>query len=121
VVVRYDTPLQLTGKVRRGTLIVRMLGAHTPVARLPKRAEVFRVVRSRLIALETVGEDRFLRAAMKPLPKYHTRVSIFVIAIRWPLTSEDAGNVEVRGREDGQWQQGTRSNNVRKRQVWTAV
>ena len=103
VVICYDTPLQLAGEVRRGTLIVGVLSAHTPVARLPKRAEVFGVVRPQLIALETVGKDRFLRVAMKPLSEYSAHIGVFIIAIGWSLTSEDAGNVEVRGREDGRW------------------
>jgi len=50
---------------------------------------------------------------MKPLSEYSVRIGIFVIAIRWPLTSEDAGNVEARGREDGRWRQRTCLNNVR--------
>jgi len=87
-----------------------VLSAHAPAARLPKRAEVFRVVRPQLIALETIGEDGFLRAATKPLPEYSARVGIFV---GWPLTSEDAGNVEARGREDGRWRWRTCSNNMR--------
>jgi len=82
---------------------VGVLSAHTPATRLSKRAEVFGVVRPRLIALETVGEDGVLRAATKPFSEYSARISIFVTAIGWPLTSEDAGNVEARGREDSRW------------------
>jgi len=90
-----------------------VLSAHAPAARLPKRAEVFGVVRPRLIALEITREDRFLRAATKPLSKYSARVGVFVIAIRWSLTSEDMGNVEARGRENGRWRQGTYLKHVR--------
>ena len=78
-----------------------MLSTHAPMACLPERTKVFRVVRSRLIALETVGEDGFLRAATKPLSKYSMCVGVFVITIGWSLTSEDAGDVEARGRENG--------------------
>ena len=70
------------------------------------------MVRSQLIALETIGEDGFLRAMTKPLPEYCVCIGIFVIAVGWPLTSKDTGNMEVRGREDGRWRQGTCSNNV---------
>jgi len=93
---------------------VGMLSTHTPVARLPKRAEVFGVVRSQFIALETIGENGFLRVAMKPLPEYSACISIFVIVVRWPLTSEDAGDVEARGREDGRWRRRTCLNKARK-------
>jgi len=82
---------------------VRMLSTHAPVARLPKRAEVFGVVRSRFVALETIRKNGFLRAATKPLPEYSVCIGIFIIAIGWPLTSEDVGDVEARGREDGRW------------------
>jgi len=91
-----------------------VLSAHIPAAHLPKRAEVFGMVGSRLIALEAVGEDGFLRAATKPLSEYSARISIFVIAVGWPLTSKDVGNVKVRGREDGRWQRRACSNKVRK-------
>jgi len=80
-----------------------VLSTYAPVACLPKRTEVFGMIRSRLIALETVGEDRFLRAAMEPLSKYGACVSIFVIAIGWSLTSKDAGDVDTRGGEYGGW------------------
>ena len=72
------------------------------------------MVRFQLVALKTVGEDRFLRAATKPLPEYSAHVSIFVVAVRWPLTSEDMGNMEARGREDSWWRWGMCSNKVRK-------
>ena len=112
MVIRYDTPLQLAGEVRGGTHIVGVLSAHTPATRLPQRTEVFRVVRSRLVALETIREDGFLRATTKPLPKYGARIGIFVIAIGWSLTSKDAGNVEARRRKDGGWRWGTCPNNM---------
>ena len=80
-----------------------MLSAHAPATHLPKGAKIFGMVRSRLIALETIGEDGFLRAVTKPLPKYSTRVSAFAIAVGWSLTSEDMGNMEARGREDSRW------------------
>jgi len=83
---------------------VGVLSAHTPATYLPKRAEVFGMIRPRLIALETVGEDRFLRAMTKPLPEYSACISTFITTVRWPLTSENVGNVEARGREDGRWQ-----------------
>jgi len=56
----------------------------------------------RLIALETVGEDGLLRATIKPLPEYSACVGTFTIAVGWSLTSEDAGNMEMGRREDGQ-------------------
>ena len=80
-----------------------MLSAHTPAACLPQGAKIFGMVGLQLIALETVGEDRLLRAVTKPLPKNSASVGIFVIAVGWPLTSEDAGNVETGRREDGWW------------------
>ena len=80
-----------------------VLSAHAPVARLPQGAEFFGMVGSRLIALETIGKDRFLRAATKPLSKYSACVSIFIIAIGWPLASKDMGDMEARGRENSRW------------------
>jgi len=103
MVIRYDTPLQLASEVRRGTLIVGVLGTHAPSARLPKRAEFLKMVGSQFVAFEAVGEDGFLGVATKPLPKYSMRVGIFVVTVGWPLTSKDAGNMEARGRKDGRW------------------
>ena len=80
-----------------------MLSTHAPAARLPKGTEVFGVVRSRFIAFETIGENRFLRAATKPLSEYSACIGIFVIVVGRPLTSKDAGDVEARGREDSGW------------------
>ena len=80
-----------------------MLSTHAPAARLPKGAEFFGMVGSRLIALETIGEDGFLRAVTKPLPEYSMCVGIFITAVGWPLASEDAGDVEAREREDSRW------------------
>ena len=91
-----------------------VLSTHAPAAHLPKRAKVFGVIGSRLIALETVGEDGFLRAVTKSLPKYNMRVGIFTITVGWSLASEDMGNVETRGREDGGWRWRVCSNKVRK-------
>jgi len=72
-----------------------MLSAHTPAARLPKRTEVLGMVGSRLIALETVGEDRFLRTTTKPLPEYGASVGIIVLIVGQPLTGKDVGNMDV--------------------------
>jgi len=114
MVIRYNTPLQLTSKVKGGTLIVGVLSTHAPAARLPKRAKVFGVIGSQLIALETVGEDGFLRVVTKSLPKYSMHVGIFAITVGWSLASKDTGNVETRGREDGRWRRRVCSNKVRK-------
>ena len=80
---------------------MRMLSAHTPATHLPQRAEVFGMIRPRLIALETVGENGFLRATTKPLPEYSICIGVFITTVGWSLTSEDAGDVEARGRENG--------------------
>ena len=45
VVICYDTPLQLAGEVRRGTLIMRVLSAHAPLTSLPQRTQVLGVIR----------------------------------------------------------------------------
>jgi len=68
VVVYYDTPLYLAGKVRGGTLIVGMLGAHAPTTRLPEGTKIFGMIGSQLIALEAIWENGLRRAAMEPLP-----------------------------------------------------
>ena len=73
------------------------------------------MVRPQLIALETVGEDGFLRATTKSLSKYSMHIGVFVIAVRWSLTSEDAGDVKARGREDSRWRHRTCPNNMRKK------
>ena len=115
MVVSYHALSQFASEVRRGTLIVRVLGAHAPTAHLPKRAELFRVVGSRFIALETIREDRFLRAVTKPLPKYSVRVSAFVVTVRWSLTGEDVGNIEAGRGEDSGRRRGTRSEEMGKK------
>ena len=98
-----------------------MLGTHTPAACLPKGAEIFGMVGSRLVALETIGEDGFLRAATKPLPKHSTRVGVFIAAIGWPLTSKDTGDMKARGREDSGRQRGTCPNEVREEMCYDPV
>jgi len=80
-----------------------MLGTHAPATRLPKRAEVFGMIGSRLIALEAIREDGFLGAATKPLPEYSAHVGIFITVVGWSLTSKDMGDVEARRRENGRW------------------
>ena len=68
MVVRYDALLCLAGEVRGGTLIVGVLGAHAPATRLPEGTKVFGMIRSRLIALEAIQEDRLFGAVTEPLP-----------------------------------------------------
>ena len=64
------------------------------------------MVGPRLVALETIREDRLLWAATEPLPQYCAGVGVFVFAVRWPLTGKDAGNMEARGREYRGWRWG---------------
>ena len=73
------------------------------------------MIRSRLVALETVGEDGFLRAVTKPLPEYSMHVGVFIIAVGWPLTSEDAGNMDARRGEYGGRRRGTHSKEMGKK------
>jgi len=103
VVVCYNAPLQLTGEVRRGTLIMRVLSAHAPPTSLPQRTQVLGVIGTRLVALEAIRKDRFLRMTVESLPKYGASVSIIVLVVSWPLTGENVGNVDTGGGEYGGW------------------
>jgi len=68
VVVHYDALLYLAGEVRGRTLIVGVLGAHTPATCLPEGTKVLRMIGFRLIALEAIWEDRLFGAVTESLP-----------------------------------------------------
>jgi len=72
------------------------------------------MVRVRLVTPKAVGEDGLLRATTKSLPKHCACVCIFIIAVRWPLTSKNAGNVGARRRENGRWRRRACSKEVGK-------
>ena len=83
-----------------------VLSAHTPATRLPQRAQVLGMVRSRLVAFEAIGEDRLLWAMTKSLPQHFASVSVFALIIWWSLAREDTGNMNGMGREYRRWRWG---------------
>ena len=65
------------------------------------------MIGTRLVALEAIGEDRFLRAMAESLSKYGAGVGIIIFVIGWPLTSENAGNMDAGRGEYSGWRQRT--------------
>jgi len=59
-----STVLSITLLVGTVTVVVRMLGAKTPTARLPERTLLLDVVGARLIALEAIGELGFASSTL---------------------------------------------------------
>jgi len=59
-----STVLSITLLVGTVAVVVRMLGAKTPTARLPERTLLLDVVGARLIALEAIGELGFASSTL---------------------------------------------------------
>ena len=102
-----EAVISCTGVMRRGAIVVSMLGAKAPAASLPKGTLLNPMTGFVLIAPETIRE--FDLVSPMSLAEYCATFStVFFFDIRWALGSEDTWNPMVTSRdEEGRGGRGT--------------